>query len=284
MSIVIDTLSYTATSIIYTYFKSTEKQIKLDGTGFFYHILGQPVNDGPFSPIEETYLITNRHLFFAALEDDEIFTHKLVFGLKLMSNDKVTTVWDYIELSKNDLIARTKVEKNPEIDVAAIRVGDLIMQKYLQKPPKNYVAFSSVTNTHFPKHENGKFFVEVGDDVIIIGYPYGYYDSVNLYPIVKSGMISTSLYKNFEGQPCFLIDARLFRGSSGSLVISKPQMFRISNGEIKYAKVKQFDFLGVFSGELYKKHEGKTYTLNVGKVWKWYVSDFIIKNGVSFEV
>jgi len=36
-----------------------------------------------FSRIKETYLVTNRHLFFIVINDKEIFTHKLVFGLKL---------------------------------------------------------------------------------------------------------------------------------------------------------------------------------------------------------
>lgn len=167
--------------------------------------------------------------------------------------------------------------------MAVIRIGYLLHKKLFEKPYKNYMSFYSVTNTHFPKKENDKFFIEVGDDVLIIGYPYGYYDSVNLYPIVKSGMIASSLYNSFEGQPCFLIDAKLFPGSSGSLVVSKPQMFRIINGEPKYAKVKQIEFLGIYSADAYTKHKGKYISFNVGKVWKWYVIDYIIRNGINLE-
>lgn len=284
LSIVVDSFSYGATSIIQTFFNADGNHLRIDGTGFFYHILDQPVNNGPYSLLKETYLITNRHLFFASLNDKEIFANKLLFGLKLMNDDKSTIVWDYIEIDKEEIISRTKTEKNPDVDVVAIRIGDLTKKKYSENQYRNHIAFYSVTNTHFPKKEDDIFYMEVGDDVLIIGYPYGYYDSVNLYPIVKSGMIASSLYNDFEGQPCFLIDARLFPGSSGSLVVSKPQMFRIIKGEIKYAPIKQIEFLGIFSGELYKKHERKNISFNVGKVWKWYVIDYIIRNGVNFEL
>ena len=65
--------------------------------------------------------------------------------------------------------------------------------------------------------------VEVADDVVIIGYPRGFYDMVNLYPIVKAGIIASKWGAQFMGEPCFLIEARLFPGSSGSVVVTKPK-------------------------------------------------------------
>jgi len=42
-----------------------------------------------------------------------------------------------------------------------------------------------------PRKIKDVYQTEVGDDVLIIGYPYGFYDYENKYPIVKSGIIST---------------------------------------------------------------------------------------------
>jgi hypothetical protein len=66
---------------------------------------------------------------------------------------------------------------------------------------------------------SNKIKVEVSDGVLVIGYPNGYYDEVNLFPIVKSGIVASMWGRNFKGEPCFLIDSRLFPGSSGSLVV-----------------------------------------------------------------
>lgn len=53
---------------------------------------------------------------------------------------------------------------------------------------------------------------------------------------------------HFEGNPYFLIDAKLFPGSSGSLVISKPTDTVMKDGDMLYSEEKQFSLLGVFSG------------------------------------
>jgi hypothetical protein len=56
----------------------------------------------------------------------------------------------------------------------------------------------------------------------------------NVFSIVKSGNISSKWGNRFGGEPYFLIDARLFTGSSGSLVISKPTNFRIVTTSYSY--------------------------------------------------
>jgi len=67
-----------------------------------------------------------------------------------------------------------------------------------------------------------------------------------------------------------LIDAKLFEGSSGSLVISKPKNMYISDEDVIYYKQKKFDFLGIFSGEPHLKNKnGDPIYVNVGKVWRW---------------
>lgn len=135
-----------------------------------------------------------------------------------------------------------------------------------------------------------KISVNVGDDALVIGYPRGYYDEFSKFPIIKSGIIASKWGMPFNGQPYFLIDAKLFPGSSGSLVISRPTNFIIEKGQIysRSSDQKAFAFLGVFSGEPFiQKHtiETDNFTIiskegyNVGIVWYYYLIPEIISNG-----
>ena len=73
----------------------------------------------------------------------------------------------------------------------------------------------------------------------------------------------------------FQIDAQLFPGSSGGLVISKPTNIAMIDQQIKYSKIKQFVFLGIYSGEyLWQEKltvDGKAVEVNrsygLGNVW-----------------
>lgn len=61
----------------------------------------------------------------------------------------------------------------------------------------------------------------LGQDVLIIGFPLGFHDTLHNLPIVRSATIASSYSHPFKGQPYFLTDARLHRGMSGSPVIAK---------------------------------------------------------------
>lgn len=63
--------------------------------------------------------------------------------------------------------------------------------------------------------------LSLGQDVLIIGFPLGFYDTLHNLPIVRSATIATSYAHPFKGQPYFLTDARLHRGMSGAPVVVK---------------------------------------------------------------
>ncbi len=56
------------------------------------------------------------------------------------------------------------------------------------------------------------------EDIIMIGYPNGLWDSQNNLPIIRRGITATSVKKDYNGKKEFLIDAAVFPGSSGSPV------------------------------------------------------------------
>lgn len=59
----------------------------------------------------------------------------------------------------------------------------------------------------------------LGQDVLILGFPLGFHDTLHNLPIVRRATIASSFPHPFQGQPYFLTDARLHRGMSGSPVI-----------------------------------------------------------------
>lgn len=61
--------------------------------------------------------------------------------------------------------------------------------------------------------------VSGGDSAIVIGYPLGFTDE-NKLPVIREALISTPYQISFSGDPCFLIDARMHDGMSGSPVLS----------------------------------------------------------------
>lgn len=61
--------------------------------------------------------------------------------------------------------------------------------------------------------------VPLGQDVLIMGFPLGFHDTLHNLPIVRSATIASSFSHPFKGNPYFLTDARLHRGMSGSPVI-----------------------------------------------------------------
>ena len=56
------------------------------------------------------------------------------------------------------------------------------------------------------------------EDIAVVGYPDGIWDSYNNLPIVRKGITATPISYNFENKNEFLIDAAIYGGSSGSPV------------------------------------------------------------------
>jgi hypothetical protein len=75
----------------------------------------------------------------------------------------------------------------------------------------------------------------VGDDVYILGYPAGLFDSRNANPIWRIGIVATSPLEGYAFPEAlqttwhlpsfvdgFLVDSQVYPGSSGSVVVNKP--------------------------------------------------------------
>lgn len=62
---------------------------------------------------------------------------------------------------------------------------------------------------------------DIGDPLVIPGFPLGFHDLVYHLPVVRSAAIASAYGVRFQGKGFFLTDGRTHRGSSGSPVLCR---------------------------------------------------------------
>lgn len=62
-------------------------------------------------------------------------------------------------------------------------------------------------------------------EVCFVGYPEGFYDKNNNLPILRRGVVASLPKVDFMGRKEFLVDAHVFKGSSGSPVFMASSLF-----------------------------------------------------------
>jgi hypothetical protein len=277
-----------AFNLITTLVESKTPQVQSRGTGFFYQKFGPLPNPGKtgaqWYPIEGVWLVTNRHVLAPTVLDKELFPTEFSFHLRRIDGGKMH--WDPITLSREQILKRARFHRDSKVDVCTIDVLDLLEEKM---KTGNYLQWYGVSKENFSGQNEIQ--VEVADDVVIIGHPHGIYDELNLFPIVKSGIIASRWGAKFNGEPYFFVDAKLFPGSSGSIVLSKPKDLVVKNRQFLVNPEKQFAFLGIYSGDFIRsttaEFEDMTITVkspyNLIKVWYADLVEDIIQNGQSYS-
>jgi hypothetical protein len=119
--------------------------------------------------------------------------------------------------------------------------------------------------------------IAAGDDVDIIGYPRGFSDVLHNYPVMRTGAIASAYPVPFNGQPLFLVDARLHPGTSGSPVLTKPSSILRTQTGMLHPGGETTYFLGVNSGEFI--FPGESSGLNA----VWYASEVQVITTSSFQ-
>lgn len=262
------------------------------GSGFFYSELADeptgPINEEKqigWYKVEGEWMITNRHVVFPRITqadgtEKETLPDVFQFYLREVKSGKLE--WLPITLNQDELKARTKLHPDPEVDVVAIKIDDLLTGLISKDSSRHIINPMLLTNRDMPDRFPVK--LEATTDVIICSYPHEFYDVENKFPIIKSGIIASSWNSNFNGKPFFLVDAKLFPGSSGGMVLSKPVDIAVINGQLMRSDEKRFSLLGVYSGEFShptKDKDGNTVKepFGLGIVWYSRLIPEIIKKG-----
>ena len=245
--------------------------VEYKATGFYYMELEQ--DSLRYSEMHNLYLISNRHVLFPneRLPDS---VHFSVLGYKKISKPNFLE-YDFIDYTLDIDYLRDSLllDLNTDIDVAAINIFQLI-EKSLYRGMIKLPFFASSKRNKISLEDMPP---EIGDRVMIIGYPYGFYDELNKIPIAKSGIISSFYGPDFNGDPKFLIDSKLYKSFSGSIVVASPDQVKVKDGEMVFYKDKPVIFLGIYSGEKYVVDEKISETddvilrrkikMDLGNVW-----------------
>ena len=285
---------FSITTIIDASYTKDGRIFKSQGSGFYYTQM-TPADSNKqglqWHKVEKHWLVTNRHVVLAKIDDTECVPDEFTFCIRENIDGKIE--WKRITLDKKQLLASLKLHKQSDIDVAVIDVSTQMSEIIHpiadgSSEQKIYLP-TSLSNLNLP--ENQPMTIDVTSDIIVASYPNGFYDTTNKFPIVKSGIIASAWGANFRGEPMFQIDAQLFPGSSGGLVISKPTNILMIDGSPHYSSRKEFVLLGVYSGEFRWYEEidiggkkiqmGNSYGL--GNVWYSYLILQIIDDGISYE-
>lgn len=284
---------FTMTTIIETNVVKDGMLYSFQGTGFFYNEVtpADPTKTGPqWYKLDKYWLVTNRHVILPQIDNVEYVPDRFTFHLR--KNVGGTIMWEAIILSKDQLLSLAKFHQDSAVDVGLIDISGFIqtiINNIADKKIENNILLpTTLSNNNLP--ENQPITIDVTSDIIVASYPKGFYDKLNKFPIVKSGIVASAWGLNFNGSPIFQIDAQLFPGSSGGLVLSKPTHIAMINGNLSYSETKQFVLLGIYSGEFKwyeeieigdKKYKmGNSYGL--GNVWYSNLIPQIINDGTKY--
>lgn len=160
-----------------------------------------------FAREERLHFVTSRHVLRD--EPSHHFPDRVVIELHSDgANLTRSTGLSVLLYREGKAIWRQGRDTGGEIDVAVIELD--------RKALPETVALASFT----PDHLLDSFEeVEVGTQVLMVGFPLGFHDELHHLPVVRNATIASSFGLRFQGQGYFLTDARTHRGTSGAPVV-----------------------------------------------------------------
>lgn len=234
---------YARTTVILTAMQDGLEQDQ--GTGFWY---------SPDADAKHTFLITCRHL---VSDETRLGYHPTQLSLTAIANSPLAhgpqpIIINLYSSSAGGLLDLPLWrELDPFVDVIAIPIDPHFIVS------GNWVIFTS--DDLLPDSVD----IALGSDVLIFGYPSGFFDKKAILPIGKRGSVASVFGAAFEDQPLFLVDAKLEKGMSGGPVVTKNEGFTIQrNVGSKPVGERQTFLIGINSG-----FYGEANTLDLDAVW-----------------
>lgn len=172
-------------------------QVLTNASGFF------------FARGERLFLVTSRHVLI-----DEPSGHhpdSLEIEVHTDAANMASSIGFSIPLYRNGgSLWRQGIDGAGEIDVAAIEIERSALP--------SVIAYRAFGAEHLLRPEEH---VEVGAQLLVVGFPLGFHDSLHHMPVVRQAVLASSFGLRFQGEGYFLTDARTHRGISGAPVVMR---------------------------------------------------------------
>ncbi len=172
------------------------------GTGYFFSFPDQNAT-GSNIPV----LVTNKHVVTNA--------KSLTFHMTRASSAGEPMLGDFVQLQITDVAANTINHPDPDVDLCGFFVGPLLNQAQSLGQPFFFRHFDPTIVATTAELAD----LAALEDVIMVGYPIGLWDSANNMPVFRRGVTATHPYLDYESRKEFLVDMACFPGSSGSPVL-----------------------------------------------------------------
>lgn len=170
------------------------------GTGFFFIF---PLNSNTNIPV----IITNRHVIKNATEG--------TFQLTEANNNGTPNIGMFTTVQLDKFEGRWISHPNQNVDLCAMPIAPLLHEA--ENKGKTFF-YSSLSKDIIATSE---IMAELSalEEIVMIGYPVGIWDSSNNMPIFRKGIAATPPDLDYEGRKEFMIDIACFPGSSGSPIL-----------------------------------------------------------------
>ena len=186
-------------NLISTIIQTETMNFVTQGSGFYFSRLAAGNGDGPqWREVEEMWLVTNRHVVIPKQQEIEVPPTRLDFCLRKIGNSGAL-IWDPVVLSAGELETLAKFHPDKSVDVAVVNIYEAVTNRI--KSGEHYASPYLLHSDNFAGKNNIE--VEASSDILVAGYPKGFYDEVNLFPIVKSGIIASRWGSRVSGPPLF---------------------------------------------------------------------------------
>lgn len=170
------------------------------GTAFFFSF---PQGEGEAIPL----LITNRHVISDATRG--------TFCLTEANSDGMPAVGTFTKIAIDGFEGYWKPHPDTDVDLCAMPIAPLLRAAerqgkrfFFRRLDPGLVATSDIMAE-----------LSALEEVVMVGYPVGIWDSRNNMPIFRKGITATRPDLDYEGRQEFMIDVACFPGSSGSPVL-----------------------------------------------------------------
>lgn len=166
------------------------------GTGFFFK----------FKENKSDVIITNKHVINGAKKG------RLIFTKAGDNNDPLDT--EHFPISLNHFESLWKKHLDSDVDLCAMPIAPFLREAEKQSTKLFYIPLDK---SIIPSTKQLDDFSAL-EEILMVGYPNGIWDSVNNKPIFRKGVTATHPNFDYNGKKEFMIDAACFPGSSGSPV------------------------------------------------------------------